>query len=48
MDNITVIKLKALAKQRSIKGYYKLRKTEFRQKCEAYSDVNEQVIIPEF
>ena len=28
MDNITVIKLKTLAKQRGMKGYYKLRKTE--------------------
>ena len=28
MDNITVIKLKALTKQRGIKGYYKLRKAE--------------------
>ena len=28
MDNITVIKLKTLAKQRGIKGYYKFRKAE--------------------
>ena len=28
MDNITVVKLKTLAKQRGIKGYYKLRKAE--------------------
>ena len=26
MENVTVIKLKALAKQRGIKRYYKLRK----------------------
>ena len=26
MDNLTVVKLKTLAKQRGIKGYYKLRK----------------------
>ena len=47
MDNITVIKLKALAKQRGIKRYYKLRKAELIQKLEAHSDVNEQVLIPE-
>ena len=46
MDNITVIKLKALAKQRGIKGYYKLRKAELIQKFEVYPDVNEQVLIP--
>ena len=28
MNNITVIELKALAKRRGIKGYYKLRKAE--------------------
>ena len=28
MDSITVIKLEALAKQRGIKGYYKLRKAD--------------------
>ena len=31
MENITVVKLKALAKQRGIKGYYKLRKAELIQ-----------------
>ena len=46
MDNITVIKLKSLAKQRGIKGYYKLRKAELIQKLEALSDVKEQVLIP--
>ena len=45
MDNITVIKLKTLAKQRGIKGYYKLRKAELIQKLEAYPDVNYQVLI---
>ena len=47
MDNITVIKLKTLAKQRGIKGYYKLREAELIQKLEAHPDVNEQVLIPE-
>ena len=47
MDNITVIKLKTLAKQRGIKGYYKLRKAELIQKLETHSDANEQVLIPE-
>ena len=46
MDNITVIKLKALAKQRGINGYYKLRKAELIQNLEAHPDVNEQVLIP--
>ena len=45
MDSITVIKLKALAKQRGIKGYYKLRQAELIQKLEAHPDVNEQVLI---
>ena len=40
IDNITVIKLKALAKQRGIKGYYKLRKAELIQKLEAHPDVS--------
>ena len=46
MDNITVIKLKTFAKQRGIKGYYKLRKAELTQKLEAHPDVNEQDLIP--
>ena len=46
MDNITVIKLKTLAKQRVINGYYKLRKAELIQKLEAHPNVNEQVLIP--
>ena len=46
MDSITVIKLKTLAKQRGIKGYYKLRKADLIQKFEAHPDVNEQVLIP--
>ena len=47
IDSITVIKLKALAKQRGIKGYYKLRKAKLIKKFEAHADVNEQVLIPE-
>ena len=46
MDNITVIKLKALAKQRGIKAYNKLRKAELIHKLETHPDVNEQVLIP--
>ena len=46
MNNITVIKLKTLSKQRSIKGYYKLRKAELIQKLEAHPDVDEQVLVP--
>ena len=34
MDITTVIKLKTLAKQSDIKGYYKLRKDELIQKLE--------------
>ena len=46
MDNITVIKLKALANQRGIKGYYKLTKAELIHKLEALPEVKEQVLIP--
>ena len=42
MNNIAVIKLKALTKQRGIKCYYKLRKAELIHKL-AHPDVNEQV-----
>ena len=40
MDNLTVSKLKPLAKQRGIKCYYKLRKAELIQKWEAHPDAN--------
>ena len=46
MNNITVIELNALAKQRDTKGYYKLRKAELIHKLEALPEVNEQVLIP--
>ena len=46
MNNIIVIELKAIAKQRGIIGYYKLRKAELIHKLEAHPDVNEQVLIP--
>ena len=50
MNNITVIVLKSLAKQRGIKGYSEkkrlLRKVELIYKLEAHLDVNEQVLIP--
>ena len=41
MNNITVIKLKDLAKQRGIKDYYKRRKADLIQKLEAHAEVNE-------
>ena len=47
MKNITVIELKALAKERGTRGYYKLRKAELIHKLEAHPDVSEQVVIPE-
>ena len=46
VNNINVIDLKALAKQRGIEGYYKLRKAELMHKLEDLPDVNEQVLIP--
>ena len=46
MINITVIELKAIAKQHGIEGYYKLSKAELIQKLEALPEVNEQVLIP--
>ena len=47
MNNITVIELKAIAKQHGIEGYYKPIKTELIHKLEALPEVNEQVLIPE-
>ena len=46
IDNIAVVKLKTLAKQRCIKGYYKNRKAELIKKLEAHPDANVQVLIP--
>ena len=47
MKNITVIKLKALAKQRGKKDIIDSEKLcIFIQKLEAHPDVNEQVLIP--
>ena len=43
---LLLIKLKAHAKQRGIKGYHKLRKPELIHKMEAHPDVNQQVVIP--
>ena len=43
MNNITVIELKAIAKQHSIEGYYKLRKADLIHKLKALPKVNEQV-----
>ena len=47
MNNITVIELKAIAKQNGIEGYYKLRKAELIHKLEVLPKVNKQVLIPE-
>ena len=46
MNNITVIELKAIAKQRGIEVYYKLRKPELIHKLEALPVVYGQVLIP--
>ena len=46
INNITVLNPKAIAKQRSTKGYYKLRKAELIHKLEALPEENEQVLIP--
>ena len=46
MNNIIVIELKDIAKQRGIEGYYKLRKAELIHKLEALPEVNEEVLIP--
>ena len=46
INNITVIKLKAIAKQHDTEGYYKLRKAELIHKLEAHPEVNEQVLLP--
>ena len=46
MNNITVIELKAIAKQHGIEGYYKLRKVELIHNFEALPEVTEQVLIP--
>ena len=48
MENHIVVQLKSLAKQRGIKGYYKLRKAELIQALEAHQIVNEQVILKFF
>ena len=45
MYNIIVVKMKALANQRDIKGYYKLRKAELIKKLEIHPHGNEQVLI---
>ena len=46
MNNITVIELRAIAKQRDIESYCKLREAELIHKLEAPPEVNEQVLIP--
>ena len=46
MNNTAIIKLKALAKQNGIKGYYKFGKAELIHILDAQPDVNAQVFIP--
>ena len=43
MDNYTVVQLKAIAKQRGIRGYYKLRKVELIHAMEAAKLVEQKV-----
>ena len=42
MDNCTVVQLKAIAKERGIRGYYKLRKTELIHALEAATLVEQK------
>ena len=46
MNNIIVIELKTLARQRGIKGYYKLRTAELIRKLEAHRDLIVPFLIP--
>ena len=43
MDNYKVVQLKAIAKERDIKGYYKLRKSELIHALEAARLVEQKV-----
>ena len=43
MDNHTAVKLKAIAKERGMRGYYKLRKTELIHALEAAGLVEQQI-----
>ena len=45
MENHTIVQLKAIAKERGIKGYYKLRKTELINALEATRLVEQKSII---
>ena len=45
MDNHTVVQLKAIAKERGIRGYYKLRKAELIHAQEATKLVEQKSII---
>ena len=44
MENHTIAQLKAIAKERGIKGYYKLRKAELIHALEATRLVEQQII----
>ena len=43
MENHTVVQLKAIVKERGIRGYYKLRKAEFIHALEATRLVEQKV-----
>ena len=45
MENHTIVQLKAIAKERGIKGYYKLRKAELINALEATRLVEQKSII---
>ena len=45
MENHTVVQLKAIAKERSIRGYYKIRKAELIHALEATRFVDKKSII---
>ena len=46
MENHTVVQLKAIAKERGIRGYYKLRKAELIHALEAKSLMSRFETIP--
>ena len=45
MENHKIVQLKAIAKERGIKGYYKLRKAELIHALEATRSVEQKINI---